>query len=387
MDLDSEKYSLQFNIKNNFSFATIDFRSGYSYKNENAKLSEFFTSESEVKNLKTHDFLNEIIIKKGVGSFDLSGTLRSHFLNFNQIEKNYFEKNLQVQYKLKSKASMVFSLEYANRYQSPDFLDLFYNRNYNPTLSYNQNLSLLPETLINAHSLKFNFISFNLSKGHHFFSILAYEKANSNLSKDVINFGLFSQSLNVLGNLNDRWLLVISDDRRIGTSFLLKSKLTALTNRTKNFINQQSNETDLKNIEIGQKISSKFEKFPVQFDLGYTFTKSFFKQSLFDTSSNQKNIKVSLGLRANIRKEWIGNVLGEYFIQKTQLNTLKNFLLGGQISYRKEKSVLEYNIAMNNILNLNSFNYINSSVSLLGIDETSIVALHGYITGGLKYYF
>ena len=103
---------------------------------------------------------------------------------------------------------------------------------------------------------------------------MAYEKANSNLSKDVINFGLFSQSLNVLGNLNDRWLLVISDDRRIGTSFLLKSKLTALTNRTKNFINQQSNETDLKNIEIGQKISSKFEKFPVQFDLGYTFTKS-----------------------------------------------------------------------------------------------------------------
>lgn len=387
LDVDSEKYSLQFNLKNNFSFATIDFRSGYSYKNENAKLSEFFTSESEVKNLKTHDFLNEIIIKKGVGSFDLSGTLRSHFLNFNQIEKNYFEKNLQVQYKLKSRASMVFSLEYANRYHSPDFLDLLYNRNYNPTLSYNQNLSLLPETLINTNSLKFNFISFNLSKGNHFFSILAYEKANSNFSKDVTNFGLFSQSLNVLGNLNDRWLLLISDDRRIGNFLTLKSKFTGSDSRTNNFVNQQSNETSIKNIEIGQKISSKFEKFPVQFDLGYSLTKSFFRQSLFNTSSNQQNIRVSLGLRSNIHKEWIGNLLGEYLIQKTQLNTIKNVLLGGQISYRKEKSKFEYNLLFNNILNLNRFEYINGSVSLLGTEESSIVALHGYITGGLKYYF
>lgn len=387
LDLDSEKYSLQFNLKNNFGFATINYRSGYSYKNEDARLSEFFTSESEAKNLKTYDFINEIFIQKGIGSFDLSGTVISHFLNFNQVEKNYFDKSLQVQYRLRSKASMVFSLEYLNQYKSPDFLDLLFNRNYSPDLSYNQNFSLFPETLINTNGLKFNFISFNLSKGHHFFSILAYEKANSNFSKDVSNFGLFSRFLNVLGNLNDRWLLVISDDRRIGTSFLLKSKLTAISSRTNNFIDQQSNNTDLKNIEIRQKISSKFEKFPIQFDLGYTFTKSFFKQSLFDTSSNQQNIRVSLGLRSNIHKEWIGNLLGEYLIQKTQLNTIKNVLLGGQISYRKEKSNFEYNLLFNNILNLNRFEYINGSVSLLGTEESSIVALHGYITGGWKYYF
>ena len=282
---------------------------------------------------------------------------------------------------------MVFSLEYANRYKSPDFLELLYNKNYSRNLAYNQNFSLFPETLVNTHSLKFNFISFNLSKGNHFFSILMYEKANSNFSTDVTNFGFFSQSLNVLGNLNDRWFLLTSDERRIGNFLTLKSKFTGSYSRTNNFINQQSNETDLKNIEIGQKISSKFEKFPVQFDFGYTFSKSFFKQSFFNTSSYQQNIKLSLGLRSNIRKEWIGNILGEYLIQKTQLNTLKNFLLGGQISYRKENSALEYNIAMNNILNLNSFNYINSSVSLLGTDETSVIALHGYITGGLKYYF
>lgn len=387
LDSDSEKYSLNFNLKNNFSFATINFLSGYSFKNENAALSEIFTSESEVKNVKTYDFINEIFIKKGIGSFDFSGTLRSHFLNFNQVEKNYFEKNLQIQYKLRSKASMIFSLEYLNLYKSPDFLDLLYNKNYTPNLSYNQNLSLLPETLINTHSVKFSFIRLNLPKGNHFFSILMYEKADSNFSSDVTNFGMFSQSQNVLGNLNDRWLLVISDDRRIGNYFLLKSKLTALTNRTNNFINQKSNETGLKNVEVAQKISSKFEKFPVQFDFGYTFTTSSFKQSLFHTSSNQQNIKLSLGLRANIHKEWIGNILGEYFIQKTKQTTLKNFLLGGQMSYRKDKSALEYTLLFNNILNLNRFEYLNSYVSLLGTENSSIVALHGYITGGLKYYF
>ncbi|WP_315054338.1 hypothetical protein [Chryseobacterium indoltheticum] len=387
LDLDSEKYSLQLNLKNNFSFATINYRSGYFYKYEDARLSEFFTSESEVKNLKTYDFINEIFIQKGIGSFDLSGTLTSHFLNFNQVEKYYFDKNFKIQYKLQSKASMVFALEYINQYKSPDFIQLLYDQNYNRNLSYMRNASLSPETLVNANAFKFNFISFNLSKGNYFFSILAYEKANSNFSTDVTNFGLFSQSLNVLGNLNDRWFLLTSDDRRIGNFLTLKSKFTGSYSRTNNFVSQQSNETSIKNIEIGQKISSKSKEIPVQFDLGYTFTKSFFKQSLFNTSSSQQNLKLYLGLRANIHKEWLGNILGEYFIQKTQKTILKDFLLGGQISYRKENSNFEYNLLFNNILNLNNFEYINSSVSLLGTEETSIVALHGYITGGLKYYF
>lgn len=387
LDLDSEKYSLQLNLKNNFSFATINYRSGYFYKYEDARLSEFFTSESEVKNLKTYDFINEIFIQKGIGSFDLSGTLTSHFLNFNQVEKYYFDKNFKIQYKLQSKASMVFALEYINQYKSPDFIQLLYDQNYNRNLSYMRNASLSPETLVNANAFKFNFISFNLSKGNYFFSILAYEKANSNFSTDVTNFGLFSQSLNVLGNLNDRWFLLTSDDRRIGNFLTLKSKFTGSYSRTNNFVSQQSNETSIKNIEIGQKISSKSKEIPVQFDLGYTFTKSFFKQSLFNTSSSQQNLKLSLGLRANIHKEWLGNILGEYFIQKTQQTILKDFLLGGQISYRKENSNFEYNLLFNNVLNLNNFEYINSSVSLLGTEETAIVALHGYITGGLKYYF
>lgn len=387
LDLDSEKYSLQFNLKNNFSFATINYRSGYSYRNEDVRLSEFFTSESEVKNLETYDFINEIFIQKTLGSFDLSGTLKSHFLNFNQVEKNYFDKNLQIQYKLRSQSSMIFSVEYTNLHKSPDFVELLYNKNYSQKLDYSQNFSLFPETLVNTHSIKFNFISFNLPKGNHFFSIIAYEKANSNFSEDVTNFGLFSQSLNVLGNLNDRWFLMASDDRRIGSFLILKSKFTGSYSRTNNFINHIANQTNLKNFQLSQKIVTNFKKIPVQFDLGYTFTKSVFKQGVYNTSSSHQNLNLFLGLRTNIKKEWIGNFMGEYLIQKTQQNKTNNLLLGGQISYRKEKSNFEYNVFLNNILNLNKFEYIYSSVDLLGIEERIIVALNGYVMGGLKYYF
>jgi hypothetical protein len=387
LDIDSKKYTLDFSLKNNFNFITVNFRSGYSNKNENALLSEFSTNKSETRKLKTYHFLNEIFAQKSVGSFDFSGALSSHFLNFNQIEKHYFEKNLKIKLQLKTNIKTALTLEYSNRYKSPEFMQLLYDENYNRNLSYMRNASLFPETLVNTDTFKFNFIRFNLSKGNYFFSMLMYEKASSNFSSDVSNYGLFSETLNVLGNLNDRWFLLTSDDRRIGNFFTLKSKFTGSYSRTNNFINHKPNQTNMKNFELAQKLSTNFKEIPVQFDLGYTFTKSFFKQSLFNTSSSQQNLKLSLGLRTNIKKEWIGSFRGEYLIQKTQQNTIKNFLLGGQISYRKENSALEYNIAMNNILNLNSFNYINSSVSLLGTDETSVIALHGYITGGLKLYF
>ena len=100
-----------------------------------------------------------------------------------------------------------------------------------------------------------------------------------------------------------------------------------------------------------------------------------------------ENIKLSLSLRTNLKKEWLANLLGEYLIQKTQKNTLKNFLLGGQVSYRKQNSIFEYNMLFNNILNLNSFKYINNSINQLGTEESSITALHGYITAGLKFHF
>ncbi|MBS1573556.1 MAG: hypothetical protein JST62_14275, partial [Bacteroidetes bacterium] len=55
--------------------------------------------------------------------------------------------------------------------------------------------------------------------------------------------------------------------------------------------------------------------------------------------------------------------------------------------YKKTNTNLEYNLLFNNILNFNYFKYINSNVSMLGIDQTTVYALPGYITGGIRYNF
>ena len=384
---DSEKYALDINLKNNFDFATINFNSRYSYKNDSSNLSEITYPQVEKQNLKTHRFTNEILIKKSIGLFDFSGELSSNFLNFNLTDVHYLEKRLQLRYKLQAKANMSFAFDYSNRYKSPEFSQLLNGIIYSRNFSFSQNYNLEPQTLVDIDSFRFNFFRFNPDKGNHFFSMLMYEKSNSNLSTDVTNFGMYSQILNILGNFNKRWFLMVSDDRRIANKLTLKTKLTGLYNDSNNFISHQYNETNLKNIEIFQKISSNFKKAPIQFDAGYTYSKSIFNQSLFDKSTFMENIKISAGIRTNLKKEWLANLLGEYLIQKTQKNTLKNFLLGGQVSYRKQNSIFEYNILFNNLLNLNSFKYINSSINQLGTEESSITALHGFIIGGLKFHF
>lgn len=204
LDTDSKKYAVDFSLKNKFTFITVNFRSGYSNKNENALLSEVFTNKSETRKLKTYHFLNEIFAQKNIGLFDFSGALSSHFLNFNQIEKHYFEKNVKIKFQPNTNIKTALTLEYSNKYKFPEFIQLLYDENYNRNLSYMRNASLFPETLVNTNVFKFNFIRFNLSKGNYIFTMLMYEKANSNFSTDVFNYGLFSETLNVLGNLNDR---------------------------------------------------------------------------------------------------------------------------------------------------------------------------------------
>lgn len=181
-------------------------------------------------------------------------------------------------------------------------------------------------------------------------------------------------------------MLIISDDRRFGL-FSLKSKIIGLKTDSNNFINTLPNNLQLNNIEIGQKLSSNFKKFPVQFDFGYTLTETWYNQTLFDVSSTQESIKVSLGFRTNINKTVIANVLGDYLMQKTPKNKPENFLLGEQVSYRKENSNFEFNMLFNNVLNLNNFQFISNMVSSQGIEESKISAMHGYIMGGMKWYF
>ena len=217
--------------------------------------------------------------------------------------------------------------------------------------------------------------------------MLMYDFSNTSFTTNTFNLGDFSKIENMLGNLKNRWILLYTNNQKLSKSLVLKSKITGMISKNQNFIQNKENISKIKNFDINQKLSSNFKNFWGQFDLGYSYNQSNFSQSLFNSNSSQHNTKLFLGLRTNIKKEIIANVLGEYLVQKTVQTKLSNFLLGGQISYRKEKSKFEYNIIFNNVLNLNSFDYITNSATEFGYEQSQVSALKGYIIGGLKFNF
>lgn len=386
-DVNSNKYSLDFYLKNKNKLINFNFHSGFSYKKDISELSEFISNTKENRFLKVYHYINDLNTYKQFGNFDFSASLSSHFLNLNEYEKHYFEKSFRIKYTPKSEVSSEFGIEYNSKYTIPNLRLLQYNPLYTKELSFSQNAILTPDLLSNIENYKFTWNRFNMEKGNLIFFILMYERIKPSLTSNLKNFGTFSYVQNTVGQSKERYVSVLSSDKRLSKSLSLKSKFSGTIFKDSNFIEGNNNLTSIYNFELSQKLSTNFKNKPLQFDLGYTFTKSIFEQSFFDTSSKQDNIKISLGLRANIKKEWIGNILGEYLIQKAEQNTLRNFLIGGQVSYRKEKSNWEYSLRFNNILNLKSFNYINSFTSQLGTDESRITALQGYIIGGLKFNF
>lgn len=380
----SNRYALDFYLKNKNKFLNFNFHSGFSSKNENSDLTESVSQTNENRTLKVYHYINDVNLYKQLGKFDLSASLSSHFLNINEYDNHYFEKKFSIKYNFNSND---FELVYNSRYELPTLKLLQNNPVYVKDLSFNQNLNLTPNLLSNTNSYKFAWSRFGFGKGNNLFFMLMYDKTKPSFTTNTINFGTFTGVENTTGKYNGRLLFLFTADRRLGKSYTLRTKFTNALIKNINFISSNENTSAIQNFELSQKLSTHFKNKPVQFDFGYTFTKGIFEQSLYKTTSKQDNIKLSLGLRTNIKKEWIGNILGEYFVQKTEQTTFKNFLIGGQISYQKEKSNLQYNLQFNNILNINSFTYINSYTSQLGSEEASTTALHGYIIGGLKFNF
>lgn len=380
-------YGFDFYLKNKNKLFNLQFQSGFNIKRENSTLVEFSSLNEDIINIHTYHYYNGISLNNKIGNFDVFGKLDWHFLEINDFKNEYFEKNFRIKYRPKTIINNELSLEYTFKYENPVLKTLQYSPFYSKDLSYFQNYNLMPNSLSEYNTFRFTFHRFNLDKGNLNFLMLMYDFSNANFTINTINLGDFSKIENQWGNLKNRWILLYTNNQKLTKSLVLKSKITGMMSKNQNFIESKENISEIKNFEINQKISSNFKNSEVQFDLGYSYVQSNFKQSLFNSESVQKNTRLFLGLRANIKKEWITNVLGEYFVQKTTQTKLSNFLLGGQVSYRKDKSKFEYNLLFNNILNLNNFDYISNAVTELGYEQSSVVALKGYIIGGLKFNF
>lgn len=383
----NDTYGVDFYVKNKNKWINVQFQSNANVRNENTILREENSQSNEPLNFKTYHYLNGLSLDKKIGNFDVFGKLDWHYLEINNLKNEYFEENIRIKYRPEAIINNELSLEYKLKYENPVLKTLQYSPFYSKELSYFQNYNVAPNSLSDYNTFRFTFHRFNLDKGNLNFLMLMYDFSNNTFTRNTINLGSFSKIENQMGSLKNRWILLYSNVQRLSKSFVLKSKITGMKSETQNFIQDKENVSEIRNFEINQKLSSNFKNHWIQFDMGYSYIQSNFKQSIFNSESVQKNTKIFLGIRTNIKKEWITNVLGEYFIQNTNEIKLSNFLLGGQISYKKEKSKFEYNLLFNNILNLNTFDYITNSVSEFGYEQSSVSALRGYVIGGLKFNF
>lgn len=376
----------------NFYFKTnpwlrLTFHSGYKNIGENSRLEEKISHTSENLKVNYHHLLNSINLSKSVGAFNLTAFLSSNYLEHKQEDTHYLEKKFEIRYRLRGKFSSEYSLEYSTTYEQQKHSLLFNHLFYTKELIGNKNGGLQPLSLAKTDNYGFKWHYFNFDRGNLVFLILNYRETTPQFTTNTTNYGTFSEIEYFLNGKKKSWFLLLTNHLNINDAFTLKTKLVGIDNRTENLINQQANQLKIRTLEFSQNLSSSFEKFPIQFDLGYTFNESKFSQSLFDFGSKSQNLKFTLGLRTAIKKEWVASVLGNYIIQKTTNNTLKNFLLGGHFSYQKEQSNFEYHLRFNNILNLKSFQYISNSLSSIGYYESNITALRGYVVGGIKFHF
>ncbi|MGC4128357.1 MAG: hypothetical protein QM564_02095 [Bergeyella sp.] len=387
-NLASDKYSANIYLKNQNKILDFNLQSGITLAKNEAVSEEKTGGNSNFQNLETYNYLNAVNLSKKIGNWNFSASLDWHYLSINdEKSQNYFEKDFRIKYRPQTISSQEYGFEYRENYENPNLKLLQNFPLYSKEMTYSENGNLLAGNLSKYHSFKWNYHHFSFEKGNIWFVILSYDFTKDFFSTDTKNYGFYSVLQNVSAGEKDRFFAVISNETRIKPYLILKTKIVGMKNRTDNFISGKSNVSQIENLEINQQFSTNFKKFPVQFDAGYVFNKNNFLQKLYGAESSQQNLRILFGVRTIIRKTLIMNVLSEYLIQKTSSQSKKDFLLGGQFSYRKENSKWEFNARFNNVLNLKNFNYITGKTTENGTEYSEISALKGYVIGGIKVYF
>ncbi|WP_407484134.1 hypothetical protein [Elizabethkingia meningoseptica] len=385
--LDTNQYSANFYLKNKNKILNFNFQTGLTYTENESEIENNSINVNNEQKIHSYNYITSFNLNKQIKNWSLSTSLDWHYLMINKKNVNYFVKKIKLKFSPNTKTSQEYSFEYKDNYESPTLKLLQNSPLFDKNISYSVNSTLLSDQLSHYNSFKLKYHRFNLNKGNIWLIMLLYENTSNIFTTNSINYGTYNIYQNIFDNLKERWLGLISNETRFTSYLTLKTKITAMKNNTDNFIQNNQNTSKIQNIEINQQLSTNFKKFPIQFDFGYVYTKNSFVQSVYETKSNQENLRILSGAKTNINKEFIISILGEYLIQKTEIQTLKNYLLSGNITYKKVDSPIELTIKYNNLLNLNNFNYISNRVTQMGTEYTNLIALRGYIIGGIKFYF
>lgn len=381
----SNSYGLDFYLSNKTKFFNYTLQTGFSKSDNSANLTQEVTKN---KNLyKTFNYLNSVLLSKKIGRFDFSGKLEYNKMEINNVSKNYLNKNFSIHYKPEEKIGEEYNLEYNDRYSPASVLILQENPFYTNLLGYSQNVNIMPLDLVNQKQLRFTYNRFNFTKGNFNLLVVEYNFSDQLFTQNYFNFPQYSIIKNQIGNFDRKYLIYYNNNQRLSKNYRLSSKLTGFQSNNKNLITGNENRSKIQSLKLEQKISSTNQDFPFQFDFGYTYLKTKMQQSYQNTSASQEQYNLLLNLKTTINKEWIGNLSGNYLVQKTSFQTRNNFLLNGEVTYQKIKSNFEYNLTFSNLLHLNNFDYIENNNTPLGNDQVVISSLRGYVIAGFKYKF
>jgi len=393
-----------FNINNNFIYQNVknkfqEFSFGTSMKENlgwgatlklsfdmNRKTNQF-SDESNSMGRNYNTYSGKMIYRKNKGAFNYS--LANQFATYSFADKliTYYNPQITLKYHFVSKNASELMFDYSRNQELIPLENLAGFPIYYPDRSLKiSNLSTIQNfTSINNFSL--SYINFGVANSRLIFPIISYSFQENNFDYDVYSDSQF-RILNYLPVKGRKTLTVgiYYDDRFFKNKLIAKHKINFSKSRFYNKINGVEHIQDYNSFKISQNWITRFtdKNYNIEFANQLLWNKvdsnifSSWKQFWY---KNQISLNYFFGnINFNIQNEMNynrSNIGESFFYNKINFNAF----------YKKVNSKFEFFMKVNNLLNINEFNFSESRITNTDIEETTNAALPGYAIAGIVYHF
>jgi hypothetical protein len=250
-------------------------------------------------------------------------------------------------------------------------------------LNKNINTEILPQSV--DYSL--NYSSFKTKKERFFNLNIRYsKKINSILrTNSILNNASFLEF--VYAPRENVYTAVLMLDSRIYKSPLyFKGRFFINYSEGINYVNQIQSDFSRGFIETDFKLGTRFRKSHLQIHADVKLNQTSFYQEVNKTASKMTRMNTNLRLTGIVRKV-IYELKFTEISQRTSLGNHSLFMISPEIRLPLKNTKLELSLRGNNVFNLSENKILFSSFSNIGVSESEIQILDGYLMAGLKFKF
>lgn len=374
------KYSI--NLKKN----QLNIFSGSSY--ENSSLNNSVENQNQFENhsiLKTNDnfigiefncFLNNIF------SYNIGVT--NHYIDKNTNPNlNYNFDFLSPRAKIRAMFSPnnILELNYSYSNKFPPIDNLLQSKIIQDYRNVYQNEDVYFNTIIPFHQTSITYFYFKQPA----FNLIT--NLNYKINEKFIN--LNSQN-NISSNLNQ--FKALPNEKTLSAMYYVekyfsKNKLSIKHNFVYSSIKKPINfnltvdQFEINNYTIDCKLISIYKKFPINFEVGFVFSKSIYNNS--EIKSHFETTELFQTVTGKLTKNIFWSLNSSNTSQKSELRNQNIFMLNPKIRYSKNK--LDFSIYGYNILNIKNTESIETSNTNNYLEQRTNQILSGYIMFETKY--